>query len=797
LENSSFSFNDFKNQNASEQSGFVIEYKRILYRVVRYWYIIVLSFLAGLTIAYLFNRYTTRIYPVTSSIIIRESQERADAKFLYNNPLANPYRNFFNERYMMKSFPLVEKVVHDLNFHVLIQKEGNFKTKEQYKLLPIDLKVQSKEITSSTFVLELIDESTFRCYSDAENLSSGTVARYGETIDCAGNEFIVTKNGSLERFHGARYNVRILPLEVVTQAYINKLDVNWAEQGASVVNLAISGPIPQKETDFLDQLVENYQQSDMDKKNQAATRSIEFIDAQLKLIGDSLAFFEWQLQDFKKKNIVTDLSAESLRLYEQLQLLEQQKVKLITATNYYSYLEDYLRSESSQDKVILPSSIGISDGILNELVTGLITSQSELNALPPKRKLENPVVASRAVQLNQKVAELKNQIVESVKNQRATDKIQNQDLNGRIAKLEGRLQTLPVAERKLVNIRRNYSLNENLFVFLEQKRAEAGISKASNTSDITVVNPPRAGGATTPKIAQNYVVFGGIGLILPLLIFLAIELLNNKVQSREDIERMTSVPFIGGIGHKQSESNLIVNEKPKSALAESFRALRSNLNYFTEGKDKKVFMITSSLSGEGKTFTSINLACVFALSGKKTIIIGADLRKPKIYSDFGLHNDRGLSTYLSGLNSLEEVIQFTGIENLSLISGGPVPPNPSELILTQRMEALLELLKKDYDFILLDTPPMALITDGFVLSKFVDHTLYVIRQDYTPRSMLRITDEFYREGKFKNISLVLNDIRKTGPGYGYGYYGYGYYNYGYGYGYYGQQKKNQGYYSED
>jgi len=791
---SSFSFNEFNNQN-QQQTGFVIEYKRILYRVLYYWYVIALSFALGLVIAFLVNRYTTRIYPITASIIIRESQERADARFIYNNPLANPYRNFFNELYMIKSVPLVEKVVTDLNFNVIIQKEGNFKTSEQYRLLPIQLRVQALS-SRADFVLEIVDENTFRCFSE-EPGSAGSDFRFNEWSECANTTFIISKQASVEKFIGARYNVHILPVETVALGYINKLNVSWAEQGASVVNLAINGAIPQKEVDFLNQLVLRYQQSDMDKKNQAASRSIEFIDAQLKLIGDSLAYFEWQLQDFKKKNIVTDLSAESLRLYEQLQLLEQQRVKLITAKNYYSYLEGYLGPESSYDKAILPTSIGVTDPILNGLVTSLIEAQSELNTLPAKRKLENPSVTNRANVLKQRVAELKSQILESIKNLRATDSILDRDLSAQIQGLERKLQTLPEAERRLVNIRRNYSLNENLFVFLEQKRAEAGISKASTTSDIMVVNPPRSGGAITPKIAQNYILFGGIGLVFPFIFFLVVEILNNKVQSKEDIERVTSIPFIGGIGHKQEDSNLVVNDKPKSAMAESFRALRSNLNYFTEGKDRKVFMITSSLSGEGKTFTTINLACVFALSGKRTIIIGADLRKPKIYSDFGLHNDKGLSTYLSGLSALEEVVQQTDIDNLSLISGGPVPPNPSELIITARMEILIETLKKDFDFILLDTPPMALITDGLVLAKLADHTLYVVRQDYTPRSMLKIADEFYRSGKFKNISLVLNDIKKTGPGYGYGYYGYGYYSYGYGYGYYGQRKKDHGYYSED
>ena len=274
------------------------------------------------------------------------------------------------------------------------------------------------------------------------------------------------------------------------------------------------------------------------------------------------------------------------------------------------------------------------------------------------------------------------------------------------------------------------------------------------------------------------------------------EIINNKVQSKEDIEKMSSMPFLGGVGHNKSGNNLTVHERPKSGVAESFRALRSNLIYFTGNKTKQIFMVSSSISGEGKTFTTINLSTVFALSGKKTLIVGADMRRPKIFEDFNCHNTTGLSTYLSGINEFNEVVQPTKIDNLYLISGGPVPPNPSELLLANRFETFIKLALEQFDFIIIDTPPLALVTDAFVISKYVDHTVFVLRQNYSPKEFVRSIDEYYRSGKLKNMSILLNDIYKSGLGYGYGQ-GYAY-NYGYSYGYgYGRKSNGEGYYSDE
>ena len=352
------------------------------------------------------------------------------------------------------------------------------------------------------------------------------------------------------------------------------------------------------------------------------------------------------------------------------------------------------------------------------------------------------------------------------------------------------------SDKEMANYQRSYRLNESLYNFISQKRAEAAISQASATSSIVIVNNPTSGPQIRPVPMQNYSYALVVGILLPLAIFLVMEFLNNKVQSKEDIEALCSVPVIGTIGHNPGAGNFAVADKPRSYLAESFRALRSNLNYFTEGKDRKVILITSSISGEGKTFTSINIATVLAFSGKRTLLVAGDMRKPGIAKEFGVSNKSGLSLLLSGQAQLEDVIVDTKIENLDFIAPGPTPPNPGELYLGNRTAEVMAEMVGMYEYVVFDSPPIGLVSDALALLSKVDLVLFVSRQNYTPMNAIAQLQFLVEQGQVQNVSIVLNDIFRVGMGYGYKY-GYGYdYGYGYRYGqgrYYGTASKDYGY----
>jgi capsular exopolysaccharide synthesis family protein len=773
-----------------------INFKRVADRVIRLWYVIVISVLVALAIAYIINRYTHRIYPIRASIIIKENEENAGAKFLYNNELLNPYRNFLNEIYIMRSYPLLQEVMESLGFEVSMYREGEIQTVEFYNPeFPVKFHVLHKRAgVGTSMYFRIKDEQTFSLQYVSQEKEHGKAfpsLAFNDTLQINGFKMLVERKGTIKQYIGQTFIIRFNDPVLLAKSYSARLNANWAAAGASVVNLEITGHVPRKEIDFLNKFIERYQFYDIEKKNTAATMALKFLDQQLLVIGDSLNEYENQVEAFKQKNVITSLEEETNRLYMKIKEFETQKFQYNLLDNYYKYITELLK-RNSYDGIFTPSSVGITDNIVSGLVTSLISEQTQVNLYKSnaiegaERLAENPVLQSKL----KRIEFIKNDILKTIDNSRATRKINIDFINDQIKLVEAQLTKLPSTQRELIDIRRNYSLKESLYVFLLQKRTEAGLSRASTTSDIMLVNPPMAGGPIAPKVAQNYGIAAASGLLLPLLIFMMMELLNDKIQSREDIEKITSVPVIGGIGHNASVDQLVVHARPKSAMSESFRALRSNLNYFTANKDHLVFMVTSSVPGEGKSFTTLNLASVIAMAGKKTLIMGADLRRPKLFDDLGLNNDVGLSQYLSGMASQEQIIQKTKIDDLYLISGGPMPPNPSELLIRRAIDILMQDLRGKFDFIIIDTPPLSFVADAFVISKYVDHSIYVVRQNFTPNVALQTLEEFYQIGKLSNISVLFNDLSKSGFGYGYGGYGYGY-GYGYTYGYSSNGKKKK------
>lgn len=785
----------------SSAAGPNINPARVVERIIRYWYIITLTVIISLITAYLVNRYTTRIYPISASIIIRESDENIGAKFLYNNSLINPYRNYYNEFFIMRSYPLMQQVVEDLNLHVSYHVKGEIKSMEWYMPhFPVRVKPAHGYTLpyGNSFRYTLISEDEFTIDSgikDEKASANLSRHRYNDTISVAGNKLVFQKLGSFNgKWIGMDFMLTFNDPYSLAQHYSRSLQLKWAEVGSAVVNLYLQGPVPEKEKDFLSRFIEYYQRYDVDKKTTIATKSIEFLDRQVSLISDSLRFYEDKIAHLTL-NSQNSVELSLTRMNTMGETLDQQDLQARLQDRYYSYLEDYMNSGSDFDQVILPSSLGVSDPVLASLVSRLVELQFEMRILKESMANNtNPLVQES----REKIELYKRDIAEGVRSAREIMKINRNLLRERLKELESGLTDKPEPDKALSNIMRNYKLNEGLYGFLIQKRAEAAISQASTTSDIIVVNNPSAGGAITPVPMKNYTYAMAIGLLLPLMIFILMELFNNKVQSKEDIEAISTVPVIGTIGHNNVTSNLAAMEKPKSYLAESFRALRSNLNYFTEGQDKKVILVTSSISGEGKSFTSINLSTVIAFTGKRVVLIGGDMRKSEITKDFEVSNRTGLSMYLSNRAEVEEIIHQTKVENLDFITPGPTPPNPAELYLSKRVSELFAKLLETYDYVIVDSPPVGLVSDALSLIPLVDHVLFVTRQGYTPLSAITQMQYMVDQGKLDHVSILLNDITRMGMGYGYKY-GYGYdYGYGYRYGhnrYYANDKKDG--YNED
>jgi len=530
-----------------EQSsqGFSLDFKRVVSRAIRFWYLIVLSLIIALAVAWYNTRYTRKVYPVSASILIRESQEMGGAELLYKNALIDPYRNYLNEPYIIRSYPLVERVVRDLNFYVSFYQEGYIVTSEAYSNMSIKAEwCGPKEVKQGRFLFTLLDENRYTLgeISKGDENNNTKEFQLNDSINFQGYKLCVVKipGRNMNAQIGVPFILTIADPTRVAGSYISRLNVEWAAVGAGVINLSLVGTQPEKEIDFLNALIETYRHLDLEKKNEVAARTISFINNQIKEIKDSLRTVEYQLERFGNKSRVEDLSSEAKRLFNKIETFELQRAELLIRQNYYQYLDKYMQEENHMDQVILPSSFNINDPILGSLLTKMVDMQLEMKALVEPGASGNPLVVQRMGRIN----EIKRDVTEAIRSLRSTDGIKMDFLDKQLKVIDSQLDLLPASERQLISVQRNYALLENLYVFLMQKLSEASISEAANTSDIVPVNPPMRGGAISPNPTQNYTIASVLGITIPLIIFVLFELLNNKVQSKEDIEKMSTIPFL-------------------------------------------------------------------------------------------------------------------------------------------------------------------------------------------------------------------------------------------------------------
>ena len=700
------------------------EFNRFMFRAIKNWSWFVIALSISMIVVYLIDRYTTRVYPVNASILIRENPNEmggSAVELLYGNQVFANSRNLTNESIILKSTPLIRATINELGFNKSFYAEGNMKISEVYGDLPINIVFDS---TSSripyykTFQISLEDNETFKVFVENKNesVSINGAHKFGEKINYNSFEFTVIKTQKFEysQLSNTVFLFKVVDIEKLTKEYQSKLIVKPVTRESSILELSIKGNIPQKEINFLSKLMEIFIDRGLEEKNRNATKTIEFIDEQLGLISDSLSFTEDKLELFKESNSTLDISEEASRLYGQLTEMEGQKVQHAIEKNYYEYLEKYFEtdSEDSFDDLIIPSNFGINDPVLNALIAEIVSLQIEMNQVLVEGKTKNPFQNM----LHQRKNDLKMKALENISTLKERSQINIKNIDNRIDQVEVSLRRLPKQERSFIDIKRIYDFNEKLYLLLMEKRAEAAISKASTTSDVIIVNPPQlAGGPIQPQTRRNLIIGIFLGFLIPLIIIYLREYFNTKILYKEDIDQLTDIPFLGVIGHKKYKDNLVVKSNPKSAVAESFRSIRSNIEYFAADKTNKLVMITSSISSEGKTFCAINLASVFALSGKKTVLIGADMRKPKLYYDFDTVNQKGLSSFLIKDATLKEILQPTDMDTLDIITSGPLPPNPSELLMRPEFDDLIDQLKKEYHYIVLDTPPIGLVTDAIIL----------------------------------------------------------------------------------
>lgn len=766
-----------------------IDIKGFLFRLLGIWQWIGLSVIVCLSVAFLVNRYQTPKYQVKGSLLIDEDQQDMSAAVMEELDFFASSVNIENEIAILKSYSLTRAVVDSLGLFVTIEKLGNVRDSELYGPdvpLYITFNKRPADHQPITLLAKVNEDLTVSLRGNDLGFQDEEITyQPGKPIKTEELTLTIQLNPDTnwEEQIGTTFRIKVQNTEEFTKELQENLTVASLNKDASIVEIKQEAAQAKKAQDIIATLMNLYIHRELELKMETATKTIAFIDDQLTDIQDALYSAEMQLETFRSDNKILDISQEGVAIYTRLQELEKEAANTDLQLSYYEYLLNYLNTTNPSGGVVSPSTAGISDASLNGLVL-------QLNELENQRILAE----SSASAINPQVMQLKAQIQavlkamrENVRNLRNTTNILKEDLQLQIEDTERELNRLPASERQLLNIQRRFNLNDDLYVYLQQKRAESGIAKASAVASSKIIDPPLVYEQTQPKKLLNYALGIFFGGFIPIVILILRDYFVTSVQSAQEIEKKTDLPLLTTIGLSHHGTELVMAEKPRSVVAEGFRTLRASLTFLSE-KPIQTIMLTSFGSGDGKTFNSINTSIMMAKTGKKTILLGLDMRKPKIFDSFGVTNDVGASNVLVGNKSLKEVIHHTSVENLDFISSGPVPPNPNELILRESFTDMMATLKDRYDCIIIDSPPVGLVSEGYELAKHADCVLFVVRHQKTPKIALEHVEKLREKQLLHNMGIVYNgiDFKKGSRRYGYGYGSYGYGGYGYGSGYYGE-----------
>lgn len=766
-------------------------YERWFHRILSYWHIFLISFAIALFGIQTYLKYTTSIYSASSTIIVKDATQNINPFDTKGGSMDNPYSrnyNLLNEIKILSSKRLIDITLQELNWTFNGYLEGKLKATEMYKDFPFTI---SKTDSVETFInkrlyFNVLSDNEFKIYSKEDDLMAPQIQNFGKYFTVNGIEIKIDKKEFIFGNIGSTFSFSFNSLKNLSKLYASKLKINQVDKNSSVLALFSQGPNVQKEIDFLNTHCQTFMRISLSDKNAANDRTIKFIELQLQTILDTLIDLESQITLYRKKFSGSNMELLLEKRFAKLDVLEEEKAKFLLSNRYFDYLKDYITSKSDYTDIVAPASVGVQDAILSKLLTELMELKSKQNTTFKAEQNLSPFRIDNENKINQ----VKKNITEVIKNIENTNKILIDDLSDRISSLQGKASNLFDNEKYYIELKRRYKINEELYNMLLKKNSEMSIIRAGTVGDTKVVDFAYITGRVSPDIAKIYTTYLLLAFLLPLIYVFLKYMTNYRVMDKEDVIVEANIPFLGSIGHIPDNDNMVIINKPNSSLSESFRSIRANLSFFMSGSNQKVILITSSVSGDGKTFTSLNIASIIALSGKKIVLIGADMRKPKVYLDIEVKNTLGLSNFLANKATAEEIIKTTKFENLYFISSGPVPPNPSELLMSNKLEDLISYLKIHYDYILFDTPPLGIVSDALTIMKHSDVNIYVVRHNYTQTSYLKELAEYITAGNIKNMTFVMNDYNV------YKNYGYGY-KYTSAYGNYAKSKSKHGYYIDD
>ncbi len=743
--------------------------KDILSSLLRNWYWLFISVVLFGVGSKIYLRYSVPIYNIHSRFLIKKPSSSSQDQELQQLNIINNDNDVGNELEVLRTKLMMQRTIHQLQLNVTCWSLGHFKHSELYHNAPFEVNLLDmySSATGASWHVTIDPQGTGVVLSQGEK---NGLYHWGDTVSTSQATFVINKNEG-HFFKAGEYLLSISPEDATTSGFINSTKIYQGTDGTDVIEMEISDPIPQRGKDVLNTLYEVYSKANVEDQNTTADNTIDFINNRLNIVQKELSGVEKNIQDFKTANHVTDLSSQTKAMEQNEQDLEKDLVQQRIQQDVINSVEDYIQSKIHR---VVPPSLVVEDPEYRGLVTRynmlVVERDNQLAVSKPK----NPLI----VEMNAQLDTLKRDLLSSLENVKNNLKVTASNLTNRLDQAKGLIAGVPAKERAFLEISRDQTIKQQLYLFLLQKREETAISKSGTLSNSRLIEPAVAAAVPfKPNRPNIYLTCLGLGLLIPASVIILKELLNNKIMSRQDVVMRTATPILGEIGHNHTQKSLVVEKGARSGLAEQFRAIRANLQFMLTGKAHNVILVTSSISGEGKSFIALNLANSLAISGKKVALMELDLRKPRLSQELDMSNHHGFSNYVASGAELKYLpVPVPDHPDLYLISSGPLPPNPAELLMQDKTRDLFEYLYANFDYIVMDTPPIGLVTDALTLAAYADTCIYVARQNYTSKEQLSIVEDLFAHKKMKGLSIILNDIRKksgAGNGYGYGY-GYGY-----------------------
>lgn len=738
-------------------------------KYIPYWPLFLLAILVGSIVAYVYLLYQTPTYQATATIIIKDEKKgNEESKIVESLDQISSKKIVENEIEIIQSRKLMENVVRKLGLYAPIYEKGDFHDMLAYTKSPVSILALYPDSLEYPKNIELD--------YNKNNQQITLNHKYNYPIDSLVNtpfgklKFIPNKYFISDSPHKQFYFYLSRPKDVAP-SFLGGLSAEASSKLSSIVNLSYGDIDPLRAENILNQLIDSYQQSANDEKDALAKNTLTFINNRLVLVSQDLDSIERKIQQFKSGNQAVDIGAQGTLFLQNVSANDQKLGELNTQLAVLDKVDEFVKSNKNSKGGIVPSTLGVSDPMLGQLIDKLYTSELEYDNLKKTVGENNPSLVAIADRINK----IKPSILSNISSMRQSLIASKQNIASTNAAYNSILQTVPQKEKDLLEISREQQIKSNLYSFLLQKKEESEIAYASSVSNSRVVDNAQAGGSPVSpnrRLTYGFFIIFFAGLV-GAFIFIK-EFLTGKVLYRQEIESLTSIPIIGEIAFDKSKENIVIEKGRRSFVAEEFRKLRISLSFLGIDTSHKKILITSSISGEGKSFISANLAVSLALTGKKVILIDMDLNNPTLDKILNVNREEGVTEFLEGEKDPEEIIKkLKEHENLFFVSAGAhLPSDPTELIANGKVIELINYLENIFDFVIIDTSPIVLVTDGYVLTGLCDATLYVIRHNYTPKVLLKRIDENIHINPINNPAIIFNGVKMRGffkNNYGYGY----------------------------